>query len=68
MQRPQDAAAPAVKWEPVAFDFTTGDLLERLDKCDARELGVSVSSSSASAGSVAPASTAAEPDSDSDSD
>ncbi|KAF4031514.1 hypothetical protein GN244_ATG16649 [Phytophthora infestans] len=35
------------KWSPVAFDFSTKELVVRLEKSDARELGVSISSSSA---------------------
>ncbi|KAF1774048.1 hypothetical protein GQ600_21214 [Phytophthora cactorum] len=42
-----DAPLTDGKWSPVGFDFNTKELMERLEKSDARELGVSISSSSA---------------------
>ncbi|KAH7481706.1 uncharacterized protein KRP23_4884 [Phytophthora ramorum] len=42
---PQDAPSADGKWSPVAFDFNTNELMERLEKSDARELGVSIASS-----------------------
>ncbi|KAG7386317.1 hypothetical protein PHYPSEUDO_000445 [Phytophthora pseudosyringae] len=45
----QDAPSTDGKWSPVAFDFSSTELMERLEKSDARELGVSISSSSAAA-------------------
>ncbi|TYZ61623.1 hypothetical protein PybrP1_008403 [[Pythium] brassicae (nom. inval.)] len=40
----EPAATAPHKWEPVAFDFSTKELMARLEKGDARELGVSISS------------------------
>ncbi|KAG6606556.1 Coagulation factor XI [Phytophthora cinnamomi] len=40
----QDAPSTDGKWSPVAFEFDTDELMARLTKSDARELGVSISS------------------------
>lgn len=45
----------SLKWEPVAFDFSAKEVMARLEKGDARELGVSISSSSSSLLSKRPA-------------
>ncbi|KAE8897924.1 hypothetical protein PF005_g816 [Phytophthora fragariae] len=67
----QDAPSTAGKWSPLAFDFNTTELMERLEKSDARELGVSISSippkETAAAGEQGPtAGTGSGADSDSD--
>ncbi|KAG6972396.1 hypothetical protein JG687_00001487, partial [Phytophthora cactorum] len=69
-----DAPLTDGKWSPVGFDFNTKELMERLEKSDARELGVSISSSSA-AETVAeteeqppPVDSVSDADADSDSD
>ncbi|ETK75515.1 hypothetical protein F441_18255 [Phytophthora nicotianae CJ01A1] len=62
------------KWSPVAFDFNTKELMERLEKSDARELGVSISSSSATETAAEtgeqppPADTGSDAEAESDSD
>ncbi|KAL3657266.1 hypothetical protein V7S43_017775 [Phytophthora oleae] len=43
----QDAPSHGTKWSPVAFEFNSKELMERLQKSDARELGVSISSTPA---------------------
>ncbi|KAG1692851.1 hypothetical protein DVH05_024140 [Phytophthora capsici] len=42
-----EAPSNDVKWSPVTFDFKSKELMERLEKSDARELGVSISSAAA---------------------
>ncbi|KAI9907730.1 hypothetical protein PsorP6_004786 [Peronosclerospora sorghi] len=42
----QDVPPFDCKWNAVAFDFSTKELMGRLEKSDARKLGVSISSSS----------------------
>ncbi|CAI5725025.1 unnamed protein product [Hyaloperonospora brassicae] len=39
-----DAPPVESKWSPVAFDFNTTELMERLERSDARALGVSITS------------------------
>ncbi|CAI5727165.1 unnamed protein product [Peronospora effusa] len=41
----QDESLSDGKWSPVVVDFNTKELIERLEKSDAQELGISISSS-----------------------
>ncbi|CAI5712300.1 unnamed protein product [Peronospora destructor] len=41
----QDASLSDGRWSPVVVDFNTKELIDRLEKSDARELGISISSS-----------------------